>query len=139
MSTAVSLGDIVKMFRVFKNRWFDRWARREGISDQSLVSAAKEIVSGKVDADLGGYLFKKRMARPGGGKRGGYRTIVGYKSTGPEHVIFLYAFAKNAKANISLREEAALSLAAASFLSAPEKKLDEFLLRGSIIEVKQDE
>ncbi len=127
------------MFRIFKNRWFDRWARREGISDQSLISAANEIASGMVDADLGGYLFKKRMARLGGGKRGGYRTIVGYKSTGSERVIFLYAFAKNAKSNISLKEEAALSLVAASFLSAPEKKLDEFLLKGSIVEVKQDE
>lgn len=127
------------MFRAFKNKWFERWARREGISDQSLFRTAKEIVSGKVDADLGGYLFKKRLARPGEGKRRGYRTIVGYKSTCPERVIFLYAFAKNAKGNISLKEEAALSLAAASFLSAPEKKLEEFLLKGSIVEVKQDE
>lgn len=127
------------MFRVFKNRWFDRWARREGVSDPSLFVAAKEIASGKVDADLGGYLFKKRMARPGEGKRGGYRTIVGYKSTCPERVIFLYAFAKNAKSNITLKEEAALSLAAASFLSAPESKIDEFLLKGSIVEVKRYE
>lgn len=125
--------------RVFKNKWFNRWARREGIADKALLGAAKEIAAGKMEADLGGYLFKKRLARVGEGKRGGYRTIVGFKSAQPERVIFLYAFAKNTKENISLEEEAALSLAAKAFLSAPEEKVDEYLLRGSIVEVSYDE
>jgi hypothetical protein len=30
--------------------------------------------SGLIDADLGGLLYKKRVARPDSGKRGGYRT-----------------------------------------------------------------
>ncbi|MBJ6802382.1 type II toxin-antitoxin system RelE/ParE family toxin [Geomonas propionica] len=129
------------MLRVFKNKWFSRWARREGIADGVLLDAAKEIASGNVEADLGGYLFKKRIARAGGGKSGGYRTIVGYKSTSPspKRIIFLYAFAKNAKTNISVKEEAALSLVAGSFLSAPDSKIDEYLLKGSIVEVKADE
>ncbi|MCW8814624.1 MAG: type II toxin-antitoxin system RelE/ParE family toxin, partial [Chlorobium sp.] len=45
--------------RVFKNKWFHRWARREKISDALLLKAAEEIVAGQVEADLGGYLFKK--------------------------------------------------------------------------------
>jgi len=32
--------------------------------------------SGLIDADLGGLLYKKRVARPGGGKSGGYRTLL---------------------------------------------------------------
>lgn len=32
--------------------------------------------NGLVDADLGGFLYKKRIARPGGGKSGGYRTLL---------------------------------------------------------------
>ncbi|QWV93752.1 type II toxin-antitoxin system RelE/ParE family toxin [Geomonas oryzisoli] len=123
------------MPRVFKNKWFDRWARREGIPDEVLFHAAKEIAAGRVEADLGGYLFKKRIARPGGGKRGGFRTIVGFKSISPQRIIFLYAFAKNTRSNISAKEEAALSLAAGSFLSAPDRKIDEFLTKGSIKEV----
>jgi len=53
-----------------------------------------------VEADLGGYLFKKRIARPGGGKSGGYRTILGFRRTSTERTIFLYGFAKNQRANI---------------------------------------
>ncbi|MCQ6963981.1 type II toxin-antitoxin system RelE/ParE family toxin [Aromatoleum toluolicum] len=28
------------------------------------------------DADLGGFFYKKRVARSGGGKSGGYRTLL---------------------------------------------------------------
>ena len=59
---------------------------------------------GEVEADLDGYLFKKRLARQGSGKRGGYRTLIGYQRPNAERIIFLYAFAKNAKANISAKE-----------------------------------
>jgi hypothetical protein len=74
--------------RVFKNKWFNRWARGEDIQDAALYNAAVEIVAGRYDADLGGCLFKKRLARTGGGKRGGYRTIVGYKKPNSERINF---------------------------------------------------
>ena len=63
------------------NKWFNRWARAEKISDVALREAAREVASGRVVADLGGSLFKKRIAKAGAGKSGGYRTIVGYKKT----------------------------------------------------------
>ena len=87
--------------RVFKNKWFNRWARGEDIPDSALSTAAVEIAAGRYDTDLGGCLFKKRLARTGGGKRGGYRTLVGYKRANSERFIFLYAFAKSDKANIT--------------------------------------
>lgn len=120
--------------RVFKNKWFKRWADGEDIPDAVLHDAAMEIAAGKVEANLGGCLFKKRLPRKGGGKRGGYRIIVGYKNT--ERVIFLYAFAKNEKASLSTKEEAALSLAAESFLKATDQQIQKLLKAGSIWEVK---
>lgn len=126
--------------RVFKNKWFNRWAGREDILDSALYNAAVEITAGRYDADLGGCLFKKRLARTGSGKRGGYRTIVGYKKPNSERIIFfLYAFAKTDRANISDREEAALSLAAESFLSATDIQVDQLLTSGSIWEVQYHE
>lgn len=122
--------------RVFKNKWFNAWARRENVSDSILLDAAKEVVAGKVEANLGGCLFKKRLPRAGGGKRGGYRVIVGYKRPGQERIVFLYAFAKSEKANISAKEEAVLSLVAESFVLATDKQVRELLTTGSIWEVK---
>ena len=49
--------------RVFKNKWFNHWARIEGVVDFALFQAAEEIAAGKVEANLGGCLFKKRMPR----------------------------------------------------------------------------
>jgi hypothetical protein len=121
--------------RVFMNKWFYRWARGEGISDAVLLNAAAEITTGKVEADLGGCLFKKRLPRTGGGKSGGYRAVVGYKKQNTERIIFLYAFRKNDKANMSAKEEAVLGLTAGSFISATDKQVQELLAIGSIWEV----
>jgi hypothetical protein len=113
--------------------------RKENVPSSVLLTAAQEIVTGKVEADLGGCLFKKRLPRSGEGKRGAYRVIVGYKKPNENRIIFLYAFAKNDRANISAKEEAALSLAAESFISATEQQLQKLMLSGSIREVKNDE
>ena len=91
--------------RVFKNKWFNHWASKEGISDAVLHNAAEEVASGKIDADIGGCLFKKRLPRAGAGKRGGYRVVVGYKRPNTERIVFLYAFAKNDKPTYQRRKK----------------------------------
>jgi hypothetical protein len=125
--------------KVFKNKWFNHWAGKEGISDAVLLNAAEEIASGKVDADLDGCLFKKRLPRIGEGKRGGYRVVVGYKRPNTERIVFLFAFAKNDKTNISAKEEAALSLAAQFFVSTTDDQIQELLAAGSIWEAQNHE
>ena len=125
--------------RVFKNKWFNRWARGEGITDADLRIAATEVVAGQVEAGLGGYLFKKRLAKAGKGKSGGYRTIVGYRKANSSRLFFLYAFPKNAKTNISSREEAALSLAAEGFITATDQQIAALLAIGALWEVKSNE
>lgn len=63
---------------------------------------------GLVDADLGGHIFKKRVALEGRGKRGSVRTLLAYKVA--DKAFFVYGFAKNTRANISDRELKALKL-----------------------------
>lgn len=78
---------------IYKTRWFDRWSRRQGIGDATLRRAAREMADGLHDADLGGGLFKKRVARLGQGKRGGFRTLVATNQK--NRWVFVYGFAKN--------------------------------------------
>jgi hypothetical protein len=54
--------------RVFKGKQFSRWAAGESIIDSDLCQSAAEAFAGQFDADLGGYLFKQRIARRDGGK-----------------------------------------------------------------------
>jgi hypothetical protein len=71
--------------------------RHNGISDASLVSAVENAMHGLVDAELGGHIIKQRVARPGQGKRGGFRMLIGMRS---DLAIFLFGFAKNERENI---------------------------------------
>ena len=66
--------------RVFKNTWFARFVDKEGIKDGELKEAVNQLEAGQADADLGGGVYKVRLARPGEGKTGGYRVIVFFRS-----------------------------------------------------------
>lgn len=83
-------------------RVFARFARKEGLDDRRLCEAVARAERGAVDADLGGGLIKQRVARPGGGRSGGYRTVVAFRTA--ERSVFLYGFAKNERANIDVAE-----------------------------------
>lgn len=88
---------------------------------------------GLVDADLGGLLYKKRMARPGGGKRGGYRILLSAQIG--DRYVFLHGFAKNDKANIADDEKKALQYAGKVFLSLSGDALAKALQSGVLVEV----
>jgi len=126
----------IKSVRIFKNKWFNNWARKEKISDEILIETTNEIETGKVDANLGSFSFKKRLPKSGSGKSGGYRVLVAYKKG--NQIFFLYAFAKNQRANISDKEKAALKLIAKSLMVATEKQLQALIKKGSICEVKNE-
>jgi hypothetical protein len=120
--------------RVFKNKMFFKWAKSEGLTDSTLIKAAKEIDQGLIDASLGSNLVKKRVARIGQGKRGGFRTIVVFKKS--YRTIFVYGFPKNQRDNIHEKEERALKKLAQNLLDAPENELQDMIANGNLYEVK---
>jgi hypothetical protein len=122
--------------RVFKGKQFSRWATGEAISDNNLCQAAAEAFAGQYDADLGGYLFKKRIARSDGGKSGGYRTVLGFRRSDSKRIFFLYGFPKNVRANITAREQSALSANASALVDATDRQIDDLKARGTIMEME---
>ena len=88
---------------IYKTKVFDRWANEQGLTDQSLCQAVKEMNAGLIDADLGGGLYKKRVARTGQGKSGGFRTLVA--TNRGDRWIFVFGFAKNERDNINKKEK----------------------------------
>jgi hypothetical protein len=98
--------------RIYKNRWFTKFASREGISDATLVAAIDLANRGLIDADRGGGLIKQRVAREGGGKSSGYRTLVLFRHE--ERAIFAFGFAKNDQATEPWRHPAS-TLSALAF------------------------
>ena len=122
--------------RIFKSRWFQRFARKEGIGDAVLREAVARAEKGQIDADLGGEVIKQRIARPGGGKSKGYRTIVFFRRG--TKAFFMYGFAKSQRANITENEEAQFKQAAKHVLALTERQLAELLKRGDFMEVKSE-
>ena len=122
--------------RVFKTRWFQKWAAREGMGNEALLAAVEEMDSGLIDAELGGHMVKKRVALPGRGKRGGARTLVVYRYA--SLAFFVYGFAKNERANISDRELKALKLLATRLLGYTRPALVKAVNAGELIEVMKD-
>lgn len=123
--------------QILKTKGFHKWADKEGLSDPSLIEAVKEMQRGLVEADLGGQVFKKRVALQGRGKRGGSRTLLAYRQA--DKAFFIFGFAKNARANISSKELKALKLLAGELLSYDKQMLAMAIKAGELIEVKQDE
>ena len=123
--------------RVFKIRWFARFARGERIDDKSLSEAIARASRGLVDADLGGGLIKQRVARQGRGRSGGYRMIVAFRMR--KRAVFLYGFAKNERDNIEPGELEDLRLVARAWLEATTERIEAALKDGALLEVKHEE
>lgn len=121
------------MMYVLKRKDFARWQTSEQLPDAALCKAVQEMEDGLIDADLGGSLYKKRLARPGGGKSGGYRTLLSAR-IGSRYV-FLHGFPKSDKANITQDEKKALQLAGKVFLGLSTEALSKALQSGVLLEV----
>ena len=119
--------------RIFKTRWFTKWAGKEGLTDKVLSAAIAEMETGLIDADLGGNIYKKRVARPGQGKSGSTRIIVAFKIG--EKAFFMYGFAKNKMDNINDKELEVFKIVGGDLLSYNGKQLETALEKGELMEV----
>ena len=122
--------------RIFKTKWFSRFSKQEDIDDAKLVEAVQNIENGLVDADYGGGLIKQRIARDGEGKSGGYRGIIAFKSE--TRSIFVFAFPKSEKENLTKIEVREYKKAAAIYLNMTEAQIALAIEKKELIEVEYD-
>lgn len=85
---------------------------------------------------LGGGLIKQRVPRPGGGKSGGYRTLILFRPG--TLAVFVFGFAKSVRANLKVEEEVAFRKAAKLVLGFSEERIDEQLKSGRLTKVNCD-
>jgi hypothetical protein len=123
--------------RIFKNKHFTKWAIKEGVDDNAIITTIGELERGLINANLGGNVFKQRVVINSRGKSGGVRTILAYKIK--DKAFFIYGFAKNSRTNITDKELKALKLYAATLLGYSEIELDKAVKNGALIEVENNE
>lgn len=118
--------------RIFKIMEFDKWAKKQ-IADSRLIESVNEMENGLFDSNLGGNVYKKRIAAEGKGKSSSFRTIVTFKSK--EKIFFLYGFAKNKKSNITQNELKGLKVYARYLFSRMDIQIEEMINLGELIEI----
>ena len=98
------------------------------------MHAVQEMQRGLVDADLGAGLFKKRVARSGAGKSGGYRTLLA--SNRRDRWVFLFGFGKNDRENVDEKEKNDLRRVAGILLGKSDADITQLIDIGELQEVK---
>ena len=119
--------------RIFKNAWFGRFARREKITDAVLKDAIARAERAIIDAELGGGVIKQRIARPGQGRSGGYRSIIIFQKG--ERAIFVYGFAKSDREDIEPDELAGFKKLAKEWFTFSDQKIDAMINNQELTEI----
>jgi hypothetical protein len=117
---------------LYKTRPFSRLAGKTEITDDMLKATVAEMQKGIVHANLGGNVYKQRVAVKGRGKRGGSRVIVAANLQ--DRWIFVHCYLKNDKENITSDEEHAFKELARVYLSFSGEALQTAVERG-VLEV----
>lgn len=124
------------MKRILKIRVFCRWMRKTELSDQLLLKAIDEMERGLIDADLGGGVYKKRIALPGRGKRGSTRTLIATNKD--TRWIFLNGFEKNERDNITQNELSVWKMISKDLFECSDNVLDSLQNEGAIEEIHHE-
>jgi hypothetical protein len=123
--------------RIFQNKAFVRFAKKAGIDDAMLCEVLRDAERGLIAANLGGGVIKQRIARPGQGKSGGFRTLIVFRAG--DRAFFVHGFAKNEADNIGKNELIALKQLASELLAYDDKALARVVASRTLTEVTCDE
>ena len=123
--------------QTFKTKAFARFADREGLEDAALCEAVRRVRDGLIDADLGGGVIKQRIARKGGGRSGGFRTILVFRRGAL--AFFVHGFAKSDRENLRRKELSGLRSLADVYLALDAAGLAAAQAIGAIVEVECDD
>ncbi len=123
--------------RIYLTKAFRRFQRKERLTDAALSEAITRAENGLIDADLGRGLIKQRVARQGGGRSGGFRTVIAYRAG--TRAMFIFGFAKSGRDNISADDEDKLAKTGALLLGLSAQGIEIMIDDGELWEVKSDE
>lgn len=85
-----------------KTKWFNKWAKKNLVSDKILLKTIQNATNNLGTNSLGYGLYKVRTPKVGQGKSGSFRTILVLKES--DVAIFIYGFSKNEKDNLDSNE-----------------------------------
>ena len=125
----------IECMDVFETRWFKKWSEKKGISYKDLIDAIDRTAKGLGIVDLGGNVYKIRIAKMGQGRSGGYRTILIYKTK--KRSLFIYGFEKSDLDNIDSSTLNDYKRYAKEFLDYSDVEMNRIVENGTIFPLEE--
>jgi hypothetical protein len=118
-----------------KTKWFNKWSKKNLITDELLLDAINNILNNIGTVNLGSGLYKVRMPKKGQGKSGGFRTLIAFKEA--DIAIFVYGFSKNEKNNMDNEELKYFKKLSKDLLSINKQEYKRLEELGEFISIKE--
>ena len=119
-----------------KTKWFNKWAKKQKLSNEKLLLAIADIQNNLSSVNLGGGLFKVRVSLEHSGKSSAYRTIVVYREN--DRAVMLYGFMKKEKENLSTSELKSFKTLSKDILALSDKELSYAIEKKVFIEIGEE-
>jgi len=116
-----------------KTKWFSKWARKQKISDIKLLKAIEDMENDLSSVNLGGGLFKVRVASENSGKSSAYRTIVVYRKD--DRAVMIYGFMKKEQENLSTDELKSFKTLSKDILRLNDKSLTKAIENNVFVKI----
>ncbi len=123
--------------RVFKTKRFAKWAKKERLTDGVLCKVIGEMDQNTNTGRLSDFIYKRRVALPGRGKRGGARMILAFRAG--DKAFFIFGFAKNELDNIEEFQLRQLRILGSLLLNYRNEELEYALKERELAEVNCNE
>ena len=123
--------------RIFMTKRFAKYVEDEGIEIDSLVASVHDINAARNQgqwSDLGGGVYKVRVARGGKVSSRGYRVILLLRRG--DKAFYVQGFSKKDQANISAKELRLHKTDAKIMLKYDEEKIRDQLIGKQLLEIK---
>jgi len=116
-----------------KTKWFNKWAKKQKISDVKLLRAMEDMQNNLSSVNLGRGLFKVRVAAEHSGKSAAYRTIIVYKKN--DRAVMVYGFMKKEQENLSAEELKSFKTLSKDILDLSDEELSKAIEKNVFTEI----
>lgn len=116
-----------------KTKWFHKWAKKQKLSNDRLLSAIENMQNNLSSVNLGGGLYKVRVSLEHSGKSSAFRTIVVYKED--DRAVMVYGFMKKEQDNLSASEVKSFKVLSKDILALRDEALTNAIANKVFIEI----
>jgi len=119
-----------------KTKWFNKWAKKQKLSNERLLLAIADIQNNLSSVNLGGGLYKVRVSLEHSGKSSAFRTIVVYKEN--DRAVMVYGFMKKEQENLSVSELKSFKTLSKDILALSDEALTHAIKNKVFIEIGEE-